>query len=166
MTRWTKLLLLTLGALLLDVTAAQAQPLCGTCWNASDGSAMQHVFSSGTPTPPSGYFIQGQETQRFLESNWPELPGHQGHTYWLTGSCQEYHGICEPEEFASATSHLTPEALARWVVNTPGVEVGDVPGTVQAECHGIPITREVPYASWIMARATQSLTELGFPIAD
>ncbi len=161
---------LSLLAVIVGAVVAQpamAQGGCGTCWEAVDGGARKHAYGVSAPTPPSGYTLDVSDEYFYeITGGGEHIIADQGHTYWLSGACSNAHSICEPVEFAAAISDLAPEALAHWMVDTPGVEVGDVPGTVEAECHGTPVTREVPYASWIMARATQSLAELGFPIAD
>lgn len=165
MNRSMKLLLCAgvIGAAFAQPAVAQGD--CGTCWEAVSGASRVHAFGVSAPTPPSGYSIDVSDEYFYEVTGGGEHAiADQGHTYWLSGSCASAHGICEPVDFAAAISRETAESLARWIVNTPGVRVGDVSGTVEVECSGEMVTRAVPHAVWIIAGATQSLVDMGFPV--
>lgn len=151
-----------IGAAVAQPAAAQGG--CGTCWEAVNGASRVHAFGVSAPTPPSGYSIDVSDEYFYEVTGGGEHAiADQGHTYWLSGSCSSAHGICEPVDFAAAISEKTAESIARWIVNTPGLKVGDAPGTVEVECNGELVTRAVPHAVWIMAGAAQALVDMGFP---
>lgn len=157
-----RFLLLAVAFGLAAVSDIAAQQGCGTCWNASNGVSSQHIFSSSTPTPPFGYTL-GSHPERRLESDPPELPQYQGHTFWLAGTCEGLHAACDPIEFEDLVRNGTTEAVTEWIMNAPNVRAAESVSQVWVQCDGALSMREVPFGVWVAVRTGQLAQELGTP---
>ncbi len=156
MSRTTLLSLVAAMALVLVPDASAAQG-CEHCWTAANGPNYVHAFTYSEP--PAGYEMQNEQWM-FEESYSPEHWTDSGHTYWLSGRCEDRHDHCFQEELASLVEAGDDRAVVEALLGAHFVEVDDTRASVTVECGTQMVDVEIPVTAWIMYRGTKELREL------